>query len=336
MPDQRKAADRRIGTDWDGQLDEWVAFATIGPNKGGGGQDYSFPTDQLRDQYLGSLASRSGTEVRALLSKFLFPPTSFGADDVHVERILSADDKTLLDLITMPYYKRLAARLVSKRPVHDGTDWVLELLPDHPQSAIEVLDAYLIAFWGYLPDGRVNGLFDAMALIRGYYIGHPSSAETKRLSLYDLGDRDFERLVERTYDAMGYRTVLTRKGKDGGRDVIATRIEAGQREKILIDCKLYRRRVTVTPVRALAGVVGDAKVNKGILAAADGFTQPAVDFANANPLELLRGDELVVLLNQHFGSEWPTRIDRLLNESRRLHPDVPISAKKRSRHIEPS
>jgi restriction system protein len=116
---------------------------------------------------------------------------------------------------------------------------------------------------------------------------------------------------------MGFDTELTAPRKDGGRDVIANREEAGRRLQIRIECKFYLEEpVGLGIVQRLLGVVSGEKVNKGVVATTSRFTRPAKDFAMNNPrLELLSGDQLILLMNEHLGPSWPAHVDRLIAES---------------------
>jgi restriction system protein len=56
--------------------------------------------------------------------------------------------------------------------------------------------------------------------------------------------------VERLYTVMGYHCQLTPPSGDGGRDVIATRDNAGQRERRLIDYKHCSDSLQIKDARA--------------------------------------------------------------------------------------
>jgi restriction system protein len=283
-------------------------------------QDWSFPTDKLRDEFLATIERRTADEIRMLINHLLFDATTFGGDNFQLELLLGAKPSVQKQLMRLPYYQRLVSRTRQRQPMYPGTRWVLDLLPHFPKAAIEVLEAYLLAYSLSLPDGRISGLSDAMAVIRARYIGRPATAEAKRQLLFDISDRDFERLVERLYDAMGYETKLTPPTSDGGRDIIATKGRAGHKDHLRIECKLHKDPVRVGRARELLGVVSDEKVNKGVLVASSRFTRGAVRLAERNPrLELVTGAELVLLMNEHLGAEWPSHLDSFLVQSRRTH-----------------
>jgi restriction system protein len=200
-------------------------------------------------------------------------------------------------------------------PPWEGITWVLDLLPDYPREAIESVDAYLTAHIQFLPDLRMAGLGDAMDIIRAKFIGTPETSLDKIEFLLALPPREVERIVEKLYEKMGYKTQLTRAQKDGGRDVIANRELPGKSEQIRIEVKRYAGPVGSPIVQQILGVVSDEKVNKGVVVTTGYFTKAAKNFALKNPrLELIAGGDLVVLLNEHFGTHWPLYISRIIKQ----------------------
>ncbi|HEV3164861.1 MAG TPA: restriction endonuclease [Isosphaeraceae bacterium] len=276
-------------------------------------QDWSFPTDDLLDEYLEILPGRPDDEVRDLLRLFLFEESGFGNDESHLIWFWSSDEEMREVLLQKSYYRRLTNRSRRRPLPYQGIDWVLDLLPDHPSAALAAIDAYLGAHWGTMPDGRISGLLHAMAIIRVRHIGSPADAGSKQLSFHQLTSYDFERLAAALYTSMRYATRLTPPGRDGGRDVIASRSVLGHREELRVQVKLHRNPVGVGVIREMLGVVADEKANKGVVITSGTFTRGARQLATRNPrIELIRGDELAVLLNEHFGSNWPAHLDGIL------------------------
>jgi hypothetical protein len=70
----------QLGKAWEGRLEAWLR-AVLPEGGDGSVQNWSFPTDNLRDEYLETIESRSDAEVRDLLRLFLFDASTFGADD---------------------------------------------------------------------------------------------------------------------------------------------------------------------------------------------------------------------------------------------------------------
>lgn len=90
--------------------------------------------------------------------------------------------------------------------------------------------------------------------------------------------RVFEEIVAEVFRGFGYKVVLTKKTKDGGKDIIALqKDENGKVEKILIECKHWKDKVDVKPVREIIGVaVTEEELPTGvILATTNKFTSDA-------------------------------------------------------------
>lgn len=300
----------QIGAVWNDRLDEWLTEALSGTASERNIQDWSFPSEQLLEEYVQTIHDRSEAEVLGLLRLFLFPPSSFSLEDQ-----LALTELTHRDLnVASEFDSRLLGWLGAKDLPHPGVRWALDLLPTSPRRALAAIEAYMVMDWMNLPDGRINGLSDALALIRARYLGVPASLEERRLSLYELSPRDFERLVDKLFDRMGYETELTMPSRDGGRDVIAIRSDPGRRDSVRVECKLRTHNVGVRVCRELLGVVSAERATRGVIAAAGGFTRGARAFAEENPrVELLSGDRVVALANEFLGADWPTRLDTLLS-----------------------
>ena len=225
-----RVEDIPFGEYWDGRLADWLGLISQPRDRGELRQDYCFPTDKLCSEYLSEISSRPEDEIRLLLRLFLFEATTFDADHRNLRWLVSMGEKELDAQLGYEYYRRLLPLLGRRRaaPVHPGVRWVVDLLPSQPRLAIQAIESYLVAHFWVLPDGRISGLEDAMAITRARYIGRPGDFEAARLALFDLSPRDFERLVEGLYKAMGYDTELTPTARDGGRDIIAAKGAIGR------------------------------------------------------------------------------------------------------------
>ena len=207
---------------------------------------------------------------------------------------------------------------IENEPVWQGLSWILDLVDRRPERAIAVIDSFLDANLMFLPDGIIWGLGDAQALIRAKWVGSPETRRAKLETVFSLGHRNFEHLIDELYHAMGYKSELTPPRRDHGRDVLVSRLEPALREDSRVECKLWRGRVGVQIARALLGVVSDEKATKGVLVATGGFTRPTIDFADRNPrLELIGPDELMALLDRHLGIHWATVVDLRVNASKK-------------------
>ena len=105
--------------------------------------------------------------------------------------------------------------------------------------------------------------------------------------LKTIGRRTFEQLVAFLFEGFGYEVELTRKTRDGGRDIIAVR-KAEVYTKHIIECKRPDpgHVVGIRPVRELYGVKSDEGASKAILATTTYFSKDAQLFMERNRWEL--------------------------------------------------
>ena len=127
----------QLGKAWEGRLEEWLR-AVLSEGSVGSLQNWSFPTDELRDEYLETIESRTDAEVRDLLRLFLFDASTFGADDRNRDWFLGPDidPSTRERLSQLEYYRRLPRTISNKQPAHPGVRWILDLLPNNPRMAL--------------------------------------------------------------------------------------------------------------------------------------------------------------------------------------------------------
>jgi HJR/Mrr/RecB family endonuclease len=91
--------------------------------------------------------------------------------------------------------------------------------------------------------------------------------------------RAFEEVVAELFHGFGYHVELTKRTRDGGRDVVAIRHSTIKDDKYLIECKHWEGKVGVSVVRELMGVGVDEPNSGLILASTSGFTRDARVFA---------------------------------------------------------
>lgn len=127
--------------------------------------------------------------------------------------------------------------------------------------------------------------------------GLPSAVTPKpeKWSLHLLKEiewKRFELLCGAYYAQRGFRVQTIACGADGGIDV---KLYFGQiKEPVgLVQCKAWSRLVGVKPVRELLGVMVHNKVAKGIFHATGTFSTEAFDFARANKIQLIGGEDLI-------------------------------------------
>lgn len=113
--------------------------------------------------------------------------------------------------------------------------------------------------------------------------------------------RDFEFLVGRLFEAMGFKARVTPASKDGGVDVIAIREIGASLEKHAIQCKFQTSRVGRPVLQQLLGVItSDPSFTKGILVTNSDFSRDALDYVKqTGRLQLISGQDLQRLLQQY-------------------------------------
>lgn len=304
-------------------LDEWLSYI-LKPSSKFFILDYEFPTQKHADEFISTINQRTDDEIKKILLNFLIPSISLGTDKLVLQCFLHTkkyNPDAFLNLKKTQFFRRLVSFAFKKSiiPPWEGITWIVDLLPDNPKQALEVLDGYITTHISFLAEGRIRGLSEAAEIIRAKYIGTPvNQGEKVKFLQTEIKPRQFEHIVERLYYKMGYQTELTPAQKDGGRDVIIKKTQPGNSERSLIECKQYSKPVGVEIVRALLGVVSHEKVNKGILVTTNKFTKGAINLANENPrLELISGDSLIPLLNEYLGAQWWNKIEGIIIDSQK-------------------
>ncbi|MBO6754675.1 MAG: restriction endonuclease, partial [Spongiibacter sp.] len=101
--------------------------------------------------------------------------------------------------------------------------------------------------------------------------------------LREIDSRQFEEVVAELFREKGYEVELTKRTRDGGKDIIAiSKDHFGIKLKYFIECKHYgeKNKVGVDVVRNLHGVKNTKDgPNKTIIATTSSFTADAVSFA---------------------------------------------------------
>lgn len=116
-----------------------------------------------------------------------------------------------------------------------------------------------------------------------------------------LSGNDFEKLLYRLFEAMGYKTEHVGHSGDQGGDLIANR--GG--ERILIQAKAYRDWSTGNDaVQQVVGATRYYECNKAIVVTTSHFTPEAITLAKANNTELISKDRLSELLLQYLHESW--------------------------------
>jgi restriction system protein len=140
-------------------------------------------------------------------------------------------------------------------------------------------------------------------------------AEHTNLAAMDWDD--FEHLIrelfEKEFGASGAEVKVTQSSRDRGVDALVFDPDPLRGGKFVIQAKRYSNVVDVGAVRDLYGTVVNEGANRGILVTTSTYGPDAYEFAKDKPITLLRGSELLHLLEKHG---YKFRID--LKEARTL------------------
>lgn len=126
--------------------------------------------------------------------------------------------------------------------------------------------------------------------------------------LGEITPRQFEEIVAEVFKSKGYEVDLTKRTRDGGKDIIAIHTDSlGIRNKYFIECKCYSEsnKISVDVVRALYGVKNTKDgPNKAIVVTTSTFTNDARKFveneaSSSWDLSLVDREQLLQWLNEY-------------------------------------
>jgi len=116
-----------------------------------------------------------------------------------------------------------------------------------------------------------------------------------------LSGSDFERLLYRLYESMGYAVQLIGKTGDQGGDLIITK----NQERILIQAKCYiNMTVGNSAVQEAVAARGHYDCNKAMVVTTSNFTKEATELAATNNIKLIPKDLLQKLLLDYLKESW--------------------------------
>lgn len=103
---------------------------------------------------------------------------------------------------------------------------------------------------------------------------------------------EFELVVAEAFRRGGYGADLTRRGGDGGVDIVLTKGNS----RTFVQCKQNASRLGPGPVRELAGVMASEGVVAGIVVACGGVGDEGQAFARRNGIRIMEGSAVIGLL----------------------------------------
>ena len=168
---------------------------------------------------------------------------------------------------------------------------------------IHDLEKYLVGEGVNLETGKEGDIY---IILKNYIQEKESKLTTESMShkaqsFAMLSGTEFEKLLYRLFEKMGYTVELIGKSGDQGGDLIANKNE----ERVLVQAKCYTDWSTGN--RAVQQVVGAMKYyncNKAMVITTSYFTQEAKALAKANNTELISKKRLQELLLQYLQESW--------------------------------
>lgn len=97
--------------------------------------------------------------------------------------------------------------------------------------------------------------------------------------LFDIRPEVFEELIAEIFASNGFKVEITKRSRDGGKDIVGVKYDLGIPSHWIIECKRYREnKVDVRLVRDLFAVKEAGHFSNAVLVTTSSFTDPALDF----------------------------------------------------------
>ena len=124
---------------------------------------------------------------------------------------------------------------------------------------------------------------DTFTELRRYFAKYPER-------LYSYDDRKFEELIRDILRDLGFDAHLTKKSRDGGRDILAHMRNQVTSFLMFVECKRYQPsdKVGIDVVQRLHGACDMNGAHKGMIVTTSFFTKPAIQeqMKKADKMEL--------------------------------------------------
>lgn len=267
-------------------------------------------------EWMKDIEQKSDMEIKELL-RILLQPYTLGVDTVDTYEFYKeyVQDKVNKEKNLQTYelcmnqlkYNERIYRIKNKQEAWEGLTWVLPLLNINPMKALKALGMYFDAECIYMPDDRIYGISDAMDIIEEKYI---KSASDKNAYIFSLTSREFEILIAILYEALGYKVNLTKATRDGGKDIIAEINENERKEKVFVECKLYKTcELKKETVRALGYTMLSEEATRAVNFTS-GYATKALKEMDTR-IQIFDMEEMILLLNANLGERWYADFERL-------------------------
>lgn len=120
-------------------------------------------------------------------------------------------------------------------------------------------------------------------------------------SIFDVDWRQLETALGAAFEALGFRTTVTRPARDGGYDLL---LDSGS-DTYLLEVKHWRTRVGKRPVKRFAEIAAERQL-KGMLLSTSGFTKSALRSrveVSSTPIAFGDKTKIVTICQYYFLNE---------------------------------
>ncbi|MEM9543917.1 MAG: restriction endonuclease [Cyanobacteria bacterium P01_E01_bin.42] len=280
-------------------------------------KNWRFPTREHLLEFLDVLPTIDEKVVRVILSKIIMGSGNLGFDEMGIDYRFDTFYKNCSDQERGGLPLEFDRRYFRTGVAWEGVTWILDLLPNYPKRALDVLSSYFIAHYQLMPDEKITGLSEAITIIRKRYIDNIDGEINIQNTLYNLESGQFENVCAKLYQDMGYHVEITQPTRDGGIDIICRKDEKGEKNKLLVQCKRCKnkKKIGIGDIRELLGIVSNEKATKGFFITTSDFSPDCYSFAENNDrIELINCVDFIRLMNQYNGKYWLDRIDFIIAE----------------------
>lgn len=107
---------------------------------------------------------------------------------------------------------------------------------------------------------------------------------------------EFELFLKELFKKMGYSVEQTKMSGDQGADLIVSKFNL----KVVVQAKRYSNKVSNKAIQEVVASIKHYEAEKGMVVATNEFTQPAIDLAKSNGIELIDRYKLEQLINKYM------------------------------------
>ena len=127
----------------------------------------------------------------------------------------------------------------------------------------------------------------------------------------DMEIKELLRILLQPYTlGVGYKVNLTKATRDGGKDIIAEINENERKEKVFVECKLYKTcELKKETVRALGYTMLSEEATRAVIFTS-GYATKALKEMDTR-IQIFDMEEMILLLNANLGERWYADFERL-------------------------